>query len=204
MRVAALFVCPTSPYWDLPGVECYDEQRDARTYLGGVPVIAHPPCRGWGQLRSMSKHLPAELELARFSVSVVRTWGGVLEHPARSTLWADQALPLPGRSDGYGYTMAIEQGDFGHRAPKATWLYVCGAGNYRPALPIVLGDRVCRVEWMGRAERERTPLPLARWLVDLASRCDCPTLPDQRDSVAAPVTPPLSLTGETFRGVGSC
>lgn len=169
--VAALFVCASSPYWGLPGVDCYDESRDARSYRGALPVVAHPPCRGWGQLRAMSKHQPDELDLGFFAVDAVRTWGGVLEHPARSGLWDAAGLPRPGRSDGYGYTLAIQQSDFGHRAPKGTWLYICGADGFRPTLPIVLGDPPSRVEWMGRPERERTPLPLALWLVSVARRC---------------------------------
>ena len=46
--VVVLFVRADSIYKTLPGVECYDEARDARTWPGGCPVVAHPPCRTWG------------------------------------------------------------------------------------------------------------------------------------------------------------
>lgn len=93
---AVLFVERNSIYKTFPGLDCYDEDRDARTFPGGMPVIAHPPCRLWGRLRSFSTAPESEKDLARFAVAMVRQWGGVLEHPAHSTLWKDRGLPLPG------------------------------------------------------------------------------------------------------------
>ena len=45
--VAALCVAPNSLYKTMPGVECYDQARDVRSFTGGMPVVAHPPCRAW-------------------------------------------------------------------------------------------------------------------------------------------------------------
>ena len=44
-----LFVAPNSIYKEL-GCDCYDAGRDARTYTGSAPVVAHPPCQLWGKL----------------------------------------------------------------------------------------------------------------------------------------------------------
>lgn len=41
--VAALYVDPRGPYPKLVA-EWYDAARDARTYEGPLPVVAHPPC----------------------------------------------------------------------------------------------------------------------------------------------------------------
>ena len=191
--VAALFVRRDSIYKTLPGVECYDIDRDALTFSGGMPVVAHPPCRAWGRLRRRAKPLPGETELAPWSVSIVRREGGVLEHPAHSTLWQACQLPTPRayeRDDCGGWTLSVDQFWWGHRARKATWLYICGVEPVHiPPIPLKLGDAPCVIDGNGtarrrrrahgeyvrpavtRAERERTPPEFARWLVELARRC---------------------------------
>jgi hypothetical protein len=45
MTVAALFVETNGAYYGLPGVDPWDESRDARLYDGPFPVVAHPPVR---------------------------------------------------------------------------------------------------------------------------------------------------------------
>lgn len=182
--VAALFARADSIYKALPGVDVWDVERDARKWPGGCPVVAHPPCRAWGQLRHFAKPRPDEKELAVWSVDMVRKWGGVLEHPARSTLWPFVGLPSPGSVDAWGgWTLPITQNWWGHRAEKATFLYIVGV-NKREAggMPLVLGRSshvVCSssglkkgdVGWrphMSTAEREKTPPELAAWLVNLA------------------------------------
>lgn len=54
MTVAVLWVKPGSHYRTLSGVECFDRERDARTFGGGMPVVAHPPCAQWGRLRMLA------------------------------------------------------------------------------------------------------------------------------------------------------
>lgn len=168
--VAVLFARERSEYFSLPDCDVWPRSRDARNYSGSLPVVAHPPCRGWARLRHLAKPIHGERELAIFAVEQVRRCGGVLEHPAGSTLWAVLGLPLPGEKDLFGgTTLSVYQGHFGHRAPKHTWLYVVGA----PVLPVIptgpLPDG--RIELMGQQERERTPLPFAKWLVELAKTC---------------------------------
>lgn len=172
--VAVLFARSNSVYKSMPDCDVFDLERDARAYSGNSPVIAHPPCRGWGRLRHMAKVRPDEKDLAIFAIDQVRRCGGVLEHPWASSLWNHAGLPLPGRVDRFGgFTLGLLQGDFGHPAPKATWLYIVGLEHPRmiPRPAFELGSKVGRVENMGKAARESTPPLFATWLYDLATRC---------------------------------
>lgn len=185
--VAVLFARADSIYKTLPECDVFDIDRDARTFAGGIPVVAHPPCRAWGRLASFAKPRHDEKELAMFAVDQVRACGGVLEHPARSNLWPAAQLPAPGSVDVFGgFTMPINQHWWGHKAEKATWLYIVGVSPRDvPAMPMTLerpthcvapphGMRAGHPDWrpiITKPERERTPPALARWLVDLAQIC---------------------------------
>lgn len=182
MTVAVLFARTDSNYKAMPDTDVWDAERDARRWPGGVPVVAHPPCRAWGRLRAFANPRPDEKDLARWAVRQVREFGGVLEHPASSTLWADQGLPQPGQRDEYGgWTLPIVQMWWGHRAEKKTWLYIVGcAPQDVPAMPMVLGEATHVVQSQKRtdcrphitkAEREHTPPELAKWLCELAAKC---------------------------------
>lgn len=183
--VAVLFARADSHYKAMPQCEVYDLERDARTYDGPWPVVAHPPCRAWGNFSMFAKPRADERNLARLAVALVREFGGVLEHPHSSKLWPAQKLPSGHQRDQYGgWTLVIDQHWWGHRAQKRTRLYIvgCEPGDI-PDMPLKLGRAECVVGDVGRAstgddrpevtkaEREHTPPPLAAWLVDLASRC---------------------------------
>jgi hypothetical protein len=48
-RVAALYVERKGVYSKLEGVELWPEDRDARRYIGTLPIVGHPPCARWGR-----------------------------------------------------------------------------------------------------------------------------------------------------------
>lgn len=135
LEVAALFVERGGVYWDLPGVDPWDEERDARLYAGPWPVVAHPPCNKWSPLAYINqRRLPGYVVgddggCFEAALHAVRTWGGVLEHPANSMAWRRFDLPRPTRdgwSTGFwdgGWVCEVDQGRYGHRARKSTWLY---------------------------------------------------------------------------------
>lgn len=61
MKVAALCVHKRSIYKSIPNVEAYDERRNAFTFHGGCPIVAHPPCRAWSlRLRHQAKYIEEE------------------------------------------------------------------------------------------------------------------------------------------------
>lgn len=170
--VAVLYAKPETVYRFIAGVEVWDEARDARNYTGSQPVIAHPPCRAWGRYHHRAKPAEHEKALAFHAVGQVRKNGGVLEHPACSKLWREAALPRPTEppDEFGGYTIAVNQVDWGHRAVKPTWLYIVGVAPgdvpWRPPAR----EPITTIERMWRGEREATPPAFAMWLVHLASR----------------------------------
>lgn len=167
-RVAALFTRRDSVYRSL-GADCYDVDRDARTFDLACPVVAHPPCRAWGNFAQWAKARPDERDLAWWAIHVVRHCGGVLEHPRSSRLWSEACCLTYGMRDRFGGVLVPAlQSWWGHRALKATCFYIVGAPV--PAMPSDQGGGASTtVERMCKAEREHTPPALARWLVDLAA-----------------------------------
>lgn len=173
--VAALCVAPNSLYKDFPGVECYDMNRDVRTFQGGMPVIAHPPCRTWSAFTAhQAKAPPGEKELGLICADWLREEGGVLEHPAHSRLFDAAGLPKPGQRLGDLYTMLVHQAWWGYTMRKATWL--CFSRVDVRALTIPYrhhdsregeGDRR-RQQVMSKHQRAATCPALARWLVNAA------------------------------------
>lgn len=86
-----------------------------------------PMCNGVGRW--------SDRDCAPRAVEQVRAYGGVLEHPAGSRLWEACGLPKPIPWDGDrsswpdvhgGYTIEVDQVEWGHVARKRTWLYLVG------------------------------------------------------------------------------
>jgi hypothetical protein len=141
--VAALYVDPEGNYPSMPGVECWDEQRDARTYPGPHPVIVHPPCGRWCKLakfveRTHGYKVGDDGGLFEHALATVRRYGGVLEHPAWSLAWSRYGLATPPET-GWGQTAAgewvceVAQSAYGHDARKLTWLLLVG-GTPQPTI----------------------------------------------------------------------
>ena len=136
--IAALYVETDGCYFGLPGVDPWDEARDARLYAGPWPVVAHPPCQRWGRMDHGGPSAPGSEtpgdDGGKFeaALAAVRKWGGVIEHPCDSKAWKAFKLARPKRHAGWqraddvgGWTCYVEQGHYGHMARKMTWLYAC-------------------------------------------------------------------------------
>jgi hypothetical protein len=133
--IAAIFVQSDGCYANLPDVDVWPEERDARTYAGPHRVVAHPPCQRWGRYWHGSTRKPHQFKLGAdggcfaSALASVRAYGGVLEHPAHSHAWRTFGLAKPPSSGGWvpagdgGWTCHVEQGFYGHFSRKPTWLY---------------------------------------------------------------------------------
>lgn len=178
MSIAVLFAREDSAYKTMDGFDVYDIKRDARAYCGSFPVLAHPPCRAWGQLSHMANPREGEKQLAYFALAQVRLNGGVLEHPSGSRLWKEASLPIGMLQDQFGgFTIEIDQFDFGHVARKATKLYICGLDrNQLPVMPKVriektdrsIAGNVAGTKRCTQYQREYTPPRLIEWLKEVA------------------------------------
>jgi hypothetical protein len=105
--IAALYVQADGCYSNVSGVDPWPESRDARTYAGPHPVVAHPPCATWGRYAHRCGGIGNDHGCFAAALYAVRNWGGVIEHPATSRAWEHFDLPAPGCRDTHGgWTLA--------------------------------------------------------------------------------------------------
>lgn len=191
--IAALFVESGGRYFGLPFVDPWDVVRDARSYAGPHPVVAHPPCFLWVNLAAVNwkryqRELPAwypggtDGGCFASALASVRKYGGVLEHPANSWAWRHFGLTrptkigwqrcLPWESD--EHVCEVWQSAYGHKARKRTWLFYKGAPPAQLDWSRTPGT--AQVGWFDRIkptlskkEASRTPLAFATALIALAA-----------------------------------
>lgn len=204
LRVAALFVQADGVYSAMPDVDPWPEARDARTYAGPLPVVAHPPCQRWGRLGAANyprwggEHNRPGNDAGCFASALasVRQWGGVLEHPAGSHAWATFGLTAPHYSHSWTscgsgeWTCEVWQSAYGHKAAKATWLYYVGAaepmharweripGTHQVGFHDQRG-KAANKPTLSKRDANATPQEFARYLIGLAasSRVACEVAP---------------------------
>ena len=188
--VAALYVDARGPYPKLPGVRCWTgpPESDARCYMGPWPVVAHPPCGNYCKVSYLRGYDDSDCGIR--AVEQVRAYGGVLEHPAHSKLWNVEhrfdKLPRPGETDMVGgYTIAVNQCDWGHCCRKPTWLYLRNvprellvnpprrepthwASGGRTKSSRTGSDVPPGIKVASTQQRNRTPPAFAEYLVSLA------------------------------------
>jgi hypothetical protein len=179
MPVAVLCAARNSIYKRLEGVEVYDIERDVRTFDGGKPVVAHPPCRAWSAYCAhQAKPAEGEKDLGPLCVDWVKQCGGILEHPAHSRLWDHCGLPKPGSkaSNTELWSMEVNQSWWGDTRIKKTWLLIAGvSARDFPEVPFRLhesrGDRR-RWQVMSKHQRAATVPAFAEWLVNAARKAE--------------------------------
>lgn len=135
--INALFVETNGVYFKHKNIIPWDIELNAFNCKNGAPAIAHPPCKRWGRYWSggpsvkVKKNLGDDENCFAFSLWYVRTFGGIIEHPEASYAWKWFGINKPPKSGGWikaddfgGQTCCVEQGHYGHKARKATWLYI--------------------------------------------------------------------------------
>lgn len=189
MTVAVLYAYADGPYAGLDGVDVWDVTRDARTYAGPHPVVAHPPCSRWCQLAHVNQkrygqRVGDDGGCFAAALASVRRWGGVLEHPAFSYAWPAFNLPRPRR---FGWTRDLVTGEwvcevsqaaYGHAARKLTWLLYVGDAP-PPQLDWSRPAATAQVSWcanhgcsdlprIGKRKASETPAAFRDLLISMA------------------------------------
>lgn len=175
--VSILYVQKKSNYDSFKELDLWKEERNALLYSGDNVIIAHPPCRGFGRLRSFSNNPGCELFMGFSSIAKVRRFGGIVEHPISSTLWQKMKVGSLKSPDQYGgYLIKVHLSDFGFKAKKPSGLYIVGLPyKLLPAQPLSLDaitHSVCTSKKSAKKEldvlvRSRTPLALINWMLEV-------------------------------------
>jgi hypothetical protein len=194
--IAALFVQPDGAYAGRPGVDLWDNARDARGYTGPSPVVAHPPCGRWckplakvNQTRYGHK-IGDDGGCFEHALNAVLFLGGVLEHPAHSYAWDreyyDLQKPVRGSwqksGDVFKYWVTeVSQSAYGHKARKKTWLLYSGV-NPPPSVDWSDPKGTHLTSWLQRTSRvapritkkeaDKTPPAFRDMLLALASQAN--------------------------------
>jgi len=205
--IAALFVEKNGCYYGMENVDPWDISRDARRYDGPYHVIAHPPCERWGRYwgggprlhgTSRQKKLGDDGGCFASALASVRKYGGVIEHPEGSHAWRAHGLNRPPMTGGWvnadmmgGWTCCIEQGAYGHRARKKTWLYAYGVGlpsmkwgrakgcfdligeGYHSKEERARKIKTGICQRLSKKQRLATPIPFRDLLISIVSGCCC-------------------------------
>ena len=187
--IAALFVDPKGPYSSFCGLDLWDEKRDARKYSGPYPVIAHPPCNRWGKLAPVNYKrwgTPIGEDGGCFesALNSVRTYGGVLEHPANTIAWKTFGLVKPTEpgwmkvSDNE-WVGEVWQSAYGHPATKRTWLLYVGDSPKEFSLERIKGKYQIgggvntgfnKKPRLAQSKTHLTPPLFAKYLIDLVKK----------------------------------
>lgn len=135
--INALFVESNGPYFNDKRIIPWDIERNAFNCKNELPAICHPPCKRWGRYWSGGPSVKNRRKLGddsqsfAFCLWYVRTFGGVIEHPEASHAYSYYGLKKPPISGGWiecddygGKACCVYQGHYGHKAKKATWLYI--------------------------------------------------------------------------------
>ena len=173
-EVAILCANNKSVYHEISGCVVYDKKRDARTFTGGMPIVAHPPCRAWSAFCAhQAKPEVGEKELGLLCCTRLVECGGVLEQPAHSRLWVAASFPKPSepkRDD--LFSVELWQAWFGYPTMKRTWLTISGVRAIDlPEIPFRLharGRDKKLFKSMSHSQRSATPRAFAEWLVAVA------------------------------------
>ncbi len=178
LNMTSILFCEEKSIYKTLNCDVYDIKRNALNVSNTTPAIYHPPCRMWSRLKTLSNFYPGEKWLAVWSLIRIRKYGGILEHPAGSSLFHKYA-PLTPVPDSYGgFIISVNQHWFGHVAQKKTYLYIVGCSpSQLPPIPLNFSaieytisnskKSKQKIKESPKKYRNYTPILFAQWLLDI-------------------------------------
>ncbi len=158
-----------SLYKKIPGLDVWDDLRNAYYFTGSNPVITHAPCAQWSRMKAFSKPDQETKDLAYFCLNKVVRNGGIFEHPAGSSFFKEVGITN---------IYSVDQSWWGFPARKRTYLFF---SKCKPlAVPLmqhmpthVVGinsklsehQRKQRKE-LSKSQRSTTVIPFANWMIE--------------------------------------
>jgi len=164
--ITVLCANKNSIYKQIPGIDVWDQVRDAYYFYGSNPVITHAPCAQWSRMKAFANYDTDAKELAFFCLKHVVRNGGIFEHPAGSSFFKEAGIEKN--------VYSVDQSWWGFPASKKTYLFF---SKCKPApMPIFTPppvftffgpnqDRTGKKE-MPKSQRSKTVLPFAQWMID--------------------------------------
>lgn len=105
MTVSVLFCDPRGSYSQVPGLDLWPEERDAREYAELNPIVAHPPCNWKRYRRQLPAWYPGGTDGGCFASALLSLFacGGVLDwsrKPGTHQIgWFDRNKPTCGKRE---------------------------------------------------------------------------------------------------------
>ena len=168
--ITVLCAKKNSLYKQIPGVDVWDEDRDAYFFTGSNPVITHAPCAQWSRMKAFAKDNPDEKELAYFCLNKVLRNGGIFEHPASSSFFKEAGIERN--------IYSVDQSWWGFPARKRTYLFfhkckplAMPLANELPKYVLGINSKLTPAQKaarkdMPKSQRATTVIPFAQWMID--------------------------------------
>jgi hypothetical protein len=168
--ISVLCAKKDSLYKQIPGLDVWDEERNAYLFTGSNPVITHAPCAQWSRMKAFAHQNEFHKDLAYFCLNKILRNGGIFEHPAGSSFFKEAGITKG--------LYSVDQSWWGFPARKRTILFFNGCKpmpfpvmrhvpTHVVAISSKLGDhqRSFRRE-LPKSQRSTTVLPFAYWMID--------------------------------------
>lgn len=164
--ITVLCAKKNSLYKQIPGIDVWDEDRDAYFFTGSNPVITHAPCAQWSQMKGFANDNPDEKELAFFCLQKVLRNGGIFEHPAGSSFFKEAGIERN--------IYSVDQSWWGFPARKRTFLFFhkCKPEPFPiltpPPTGVIAPHRHVKgkgTKDMPKSQRATTVIPFAQWMI---------------------------------------